>query len=353
MTFFLLAARVYAQIIKKIDMGVPIEDAIADYKPFTKGLWHEVVVAPEEENPVEFKNMLHQLLVDSLQLLKDFFPKRKELEFLYTEEFYAQIIGGFEMNNLSVVVDSPLKWHLISLSKKDGNPELKRGLARLSLILHELRDRELREQEDGEGEEDGEDGEDREDETHASKGKEKEKKTKIELKESLQDSKKEEKMGASHHHHKKHSNSSHSEATVDNSCCNEKGEGENCCEQKEGEEGHSCHDEDCDCDCEEELDPEDVLGFNQLGLDMDGTGLYVIGCTLNHSCHPNVVNLKGPVDVDGRGVFMTTRPIKVGEELTMSYIEEEANFEERRKELRDYAFICHCEKCLQDEKDQK
>lgn len=171
---FILASKVYAQIIKKMELGQPVEDAIYDYQPFTKGKWHEVVVPPEDENPAEFKDSLRTLLLDSLELLKQFLPQRPELEFLYTEDFYAQIIGGFEMNNLSIVVDSPLKWFLISLSKKEDQ-DLKKNLAKLGITLLELKrleeEREQSEEDHDESEEEEQSEEDvKEEETEIEEG---------------------------------------------------------------------------------------------------------------------------------------------------------------------------------------
>lgn len=40
------------------------------------------------------------------------------------------------------------------------------------------------------------------------------------------------------------------------------------------------------------------------------------------------------------------RPIRKGEEITISYIDEEAPLEERREALRDYGFVCRCARCV-------
>ena len=44
-------------------------------------------------------------------------------------------------------------------------------------------------------------------------------------------------------------------------------------------------------------------------------------------------------------VILALRQIHPGEEISISYIDEEAPLEERRQELADYGFACRCGKC--------
>lgn len=83
------------------------------------------------------------------------------------------------------------------------------------------------------------------------------------------------------------------------------------------------------------------------------------------SCRPNAETLKQESDVDGYAMVRALRTISPGEELTISYIdleEEEPvggrtgavrrrpkSLEERRAELRDYGFVCRCQRCLEEE----
>lgn len=56
---------------------------------------------------------------------------------------------------------------------------------------------------------------------------------------------------------------------------------------------------------------------------------------------------QGEEDVDGAAVVTARRPIRRGQEITISYIDEEAPLNERQEALRDYGFVCHCARCMQ------
>lgn len=45
-------------------------------------------------------------------------------------------------------------------------------------------------------------------------------------------------------------------------------------------------------------------------------------------------------------VILALKDIQPGEEITISYIDEEESLEERRAALADYGFVCQCEKCI-------
>ncbi|KAI5808154.1 hypothetical protein DFH27DRAFT_598952 [Peziza echinospora] len=73
-----------------------------------------------------------------------------------------------------------------------------------------------------------------------------------------------------------------------------------------------------------------------------------LAALINHSCAPNCV-----LEFCGREVVVTCiRPVRVGEELTFSYIDEKGKgLEERRRELEErWFFLCRCEKCLEEER---
>lgn len=82
----------------------------------------------------------------------------------------------------------------------------------------------------------------------------------------------------------------------------------------------------------------------------DGTGLYPMQATLNHSCSPNVTLLKETVDeeADGRVVARTTADVAQGEELCNSYVDISLPLRRRRRELREYGFDCTCERCVRE-----
>ena len=82
----------------------------------------------------------------------------------------------------------------------------------------------------------------------------------------------------------------------------------------------------------------------------DGTGLFPLQATLNHSCEPNVTLLKeeGPEESDGRVVARLTRDVAEGEELCNAYVDISLPLRRRRRELREYGFECMCPRCVRE-----
>jgi hypothetical protein len=77
-----------------------------------------------------------------------------------------------------------------------------------------------------------------------------------------------------------------------------------------------------------------------------GNAFYSLQACLNHSCVPNARAFKREQDKNGNAVILAVGKIAPGEEITISYISEDAQtVEERNEELRDYGFECGCEKC--------
>ena len=75
------------------------------------------------------------------------------------------------------------------------------------------------------------------------------------------------------------------------------------------------------------------------------TAVYPRISCVNHSCSPNAeVHF---LSENHEGTLMATRRIDRGEELFISYIDdnERSNFTKRRDSLRDYGFECACTKC--------
>ncbi|KAG0566079.1 hypothetical protein KC19_7G037000 [Ceratodon purpureus] len=91
----------------------------------------------------------------------------------------------------------------------------------------------------------------------------------------------------------------------------------------------------------------DALGDDYAAY-CQGSGFYTLQSCMNHSCRPNAKAFKRDEDRDGHAVLLATRPIKRGEEVTISYIDEDASIEERRAALADYAFVCRCSRCLEE-----
>ncbi|XP_059661050.1 histone-lysine N-methyltransferase ATXR2 [Cornus florida] len=80
-----------------------------------------------------------------------------------------------------------------------------------------------------------------------------------------------------------------------------------------------------------------------------GTAFFPLQSCMNHSCHPNAKAFKREEDRDGQATIIALRPIRKGEEVTISYIDEDLPFEERQALLADYGFSCKCPKCLEEE----
>ncbi|KAI8551883.1 hypothetical protein RHMOL_Rhmol06G0221500 [Rhododendron molle] len=55
------------------------------------------------------------------------------------------------------------------------------------------------------------------------------------------------------------------------------------------------------------------------------------------------------LDRDGQATIVALRSISKGEEVTISYIDEDLACEERQAMLADYGFRCRCQKCLEEE----
>ncbi|KAJ4831688.1 Histone-lysine N-methyltransferase atxr2 [Turnera subulata] len=80
-----------------------------------------------------------------------------------------------------------------------------------------------------------------------------------------------------------------------------------------------------------------------------GTAFYPLQSCMNHSCCPNAKAFKRDEDRDGQATIIALRPISRGEEVTISYIDEDRPYEERRTLLADYGFKCKCARCLEEE----
>lgn len=82
-----------------------------------------------------------------------------------------------------------------------------------------------------------------------------------------------------------------------------------------------------------------------------GCALCLFGSLFNHSCAPNVSR----ISYNDKIVFMTTRPVKIGEQLFISYGPSfhHSNLNERQEELQNYKFICKCQACVNNWSDWK
>ena len=75
------------------------------------------------------------------------------------------------------------------------------------------------------------------------------------------------------------------------------------------------------------------------------TAVYPSISCLNHQCRPNC-EVRFLCE-DHQGTVVATRRIKKGDELCISYIDdnERSDYKKRRASLRDYGFECDCSKC--------
>ncbi|PWA56149.1 histone-lysine N-methyltransferase ATXR2 [Artemisia annua] len=79
-----------------------------------------------------------------------------------------------------------------------------------------------------------------------------------------------------------------------------------------------------------------------------GTAFYPLQSCMNHSCCPSAKAFKREEDRDGQAAILACRSIKKGEEVTISYIDEDLELEERRALLADYGFNCKCSRCIEE-----
>lgn len=80
-----------------------------------------------------------------------------------------------------------------------------------------------------------------------------------------------------------------------------------------------------------------------------GAGLYTLLSSFNHSCNPNTA----VQCVDGTSEIRleTIRPVRKGEELSITYIPlpEGSTPAERRQQLKSYFFNCRCDRCVSED----
>ncbi|KAG8364608.1 hypothetical protein BUALT_Bualt18G0015200 [Buddleja alternifolia] len=92
----------------------------------------------------------------------------------------------------------------------------------------------------------------------------------------------------------------------------------------------------------------DALG-EDYSVSCEGTAFFPLQSCMNHSCIPNAKAFKREEDRDGQATILALRPIIKGEEITISYIDEELPYEERQELLADYGFTCKCPRCSEEQ----
>ena len=73
--------------------------------------------------------------------------------------------------------------------------------------------------------------------------------------------------------------------------------------------------------------------------------LLIAGSFFNHDCNPNTELTTKP-STGNTAYFKTKRDVKEGEELTVAYVDPNAEYEMRSLKLLGYGFQCRCKKCL-------
>jgi hypothetical protein len=97
-------------------------------------------------------------------------------------------------------------------------------------------------------------------------------------------------------------------------------------------------------------DDDDGEGGECYGVSRpEGTGLFLLACCANHSCAPNIAVIKAVGDFDDTAAFVAQSDIRAGDELCISYIDEDNEVADRRDALSDYGFHCECVACVADE----
>lgn len=77
---------------------------------------------------------------------------------------------------------------------------------------------------------------------------------------------------------------------------------------------------------------------------VEGAGLFPIANCMNHSCDPNVISSSS--HNSDRVTFVAVRPIEEGEQLFISYVDDNLTWQERNEQLQKYYdFTCSCMRC--------
>ncbi|XP_073003252.1 histone-lysine N-methyltransferase ATXR2 [Typha latifolia] len=92
----------------------------------------------------------------------------------------------------------------------------------------------------------------------------------------------------------------------------------------------------------------DALG-DDYSIPCQGTAFFPLQSCMNHSCCPNAKAFKRDEDKDGNAIIIALQPISIGEEITLSYIDEDLRYEERQSLLADYGFRCVCPRCQKEQ----
>lgn len=331
--FFILAAVFIYAIVNRLKRnGGDLEEAAQPFEYMATRPYWETVDLPEDQDPAALRHEMLSQTEESLGMLRELFADELrqfpglEAKF-FTTSAYSLLLGGLNLNTISIKVPSPLVPYFLML---DALPHEHRrdAVHALSPFLTPLLER----QDDHDHDHDDHD-----------------------------------------HDHDAHEccvrvgdlgNSGRREHRED--------EDEDDDEENEGENDEEDGDDDVESeDGEEEEDEgeEDEFEFDWTAAAADGvvsprrckftSGLFPpykgyaffpLLSTLNHSCEPNcqVAYLE-----DGQALVFALRDIAAGEELSISYIYRHLPLAERQQQLRSYGFVCACPRCAADAQAQE
>lgn len=87
--------------------------------------------------------------------------------------------------------------------------------------------------------------------------------------------------------------------------------------------------------------------WNEPSMRQRGIGVYVTPSFINHDCNPNISLKRYSTSLLE---FYAARPIKEGEELSISYVDTAEELDVRRQKLRStYLFLCRCQRCIHED----
>jgi hypothetical protein len=317
---FLFAASVAVDVVERWKKTKNINEAWKPYVNFVQEPWWDAVHAPDDaESPEAFAQTLKTVAGESLQLfhrsleiqfqLQNIIEGFDELIKFFDLDRWGKIVGMFEQNQLGIRVPSPLGRAVQNMSEKGKNMDRES----IECIL-DLADR-------------------------------------IDAAEDIEEEEEEEEEEKEEKEEKEEEGVDEDEERAAVSIVVAKG-GEVCmeCVMPDENVGSSMEDQESSI-----FEEENAYARLQLVAGMadeyfpplDGTALFTVGCSMNHSCTPNVSPVWVPAgDASIQLHFVALKEIKEGDELNFSYIDANiVNVKERRNMLRDYGFICQCVRC--------
>ena len=271
-----------------------------------------------------------------------------ELQLLFNPDNYELLIGAFELNNIEMKIDSPLRDYMsvitslpqtIPPNSTATQSPYHAAISILSPYLRQIVQADKKRKDltqavrafTGEDEEMEDDDEDLDDDEAGIS----------------------ENPGAKHHHKHDHENDDDDENDDDY------------VDDEDDDEDDDEYDDEND---EEDDDEDDEEGVSYIDLPADqyggplrvplrlfpiasGTALFAIQCCANHSCDPNVQLCY--INGNCTGAFMALENLKAGDELFINYVDIEQEVEDRQDELAHYGFLCACPKCKDEMRSKK